>query len=105
MNDHDAKIGTDIYRALNLTQLAKVTGYNRVELGRILRPYLIGGKIRLCEFERIMEKRQDAIEAAQARPPAHGSVSCPSPEDVTRAHPLAAELFYGPRRRASGTRR
>jgi len=83
--------------AMNLSQLAKATGYNRVELGRILRPYLIGGKIRLRDFDRIMDKRQDAIEAAQARPLARGSVSCPPPEGVTRAQRLADELFHTPR--------
>lgn len=80
-----------------MSQLAKVTGYNREHLGKALKPFLIGGKIRLREFDRIMDKRQDEIETALrtfTQPPRDAL----RPEDDDRIQRRVDEMFYRARR-------
>jgi len=85
---------TNIYRALNLSQLAKHTGYSRAALSAMQLP-LIAGKNSVADFRRIIRRRQDAMEAALPAPilPPRDALT---PDDVTRVQALANKLFYAP---------
>lgn len=82
--------------ALNLSELARVSGYRRTVLAGMNLP-LQAGKITLTDFRRVIRRRQDLLEEGRvflsARLPAE------NPESIQR---LADRLSRVPRRSVKG---
>jgi hypothetical protein len=91
---------TSSNRALNISQLAKRTGYSRAALAKLLKPHLIGGKLTwgdYCNLRKIqIERTESARSAAPAAELQPRDVL--TREDHDRIERRAHELFYRPHR-------